>query len=385
LLFESRGAQRASAETTGTIVGAILTSLVTTLVVASPVAATTPSQGPTDPGLPRETATATARPFPAPHTTRTIRISTAIDATGATNVGPALHRAIAAAPNGSVISFPAGAVFRIDGKLDIGARRDLVLLGNGSTLRIGASGASRSNTVIDIWGGSTDIAIRGFKLVGNSPMPGALIDGQEFAMGVNVDIASRVEIANVTISSVYGDGLTVDNWANGIWFHDSHVVSAGRSGVALLAARSVIVEHDTFDHVGLHGFNIEPFRSSGGAIGAWFRENTLGTYGTKGSAAGKWAVFFTAHGVSGATITNVRVSRNTVAHRSIQTQVTSTTRRRSIAVVNNRSLVAQAPYYNSPAVLWFAHVDGLTVYGNRQPLSDGSLVDITDCTNVDRG
>jgi hypothetical protein len=33
-------------------------------------------------------------------------------------------------------------------------------------------------------------------------------------------------------------------------------------------------------------------------------------------------------------------------------------------------------------VLNFAHVDGLTITGNTQPLSSGSLASIADCTNV---
>jgi hypothetical protein len=33
-------------------------------------------------------------------------------------------------------------------------------------------------------------------------------------------------------------------------------------------------------------------------------------------------------------------------------------------------------------VLMFAHIDGLTVTGNVQPLTSGSLASITDCTGV---
>ena len=380
--FDFLGAQRASAHPTGSLVGAFLTTLVTTLVAVSPAAAATPYQA-LDPGL-VEPGTSIVRPFDPPNTTRTIQISSDIDDSGATNVRPELTAAIAAAPDGSVISFPAGGVYRIDGKLDIAARSDLIVDGNGSTLRIGAPGAGAFNSVIDIWAGSTDIVIREFVLVGNSPKPGRLIDGQEFAMGVRVDIATRIEIDDVTISSVYGDALTVDSWADSIWFHDSRVASAGRNGIAILAGRNVIVERNTFDKVGLVPFDIEPYQASGGSIRVRFRQNTIRTYGTPGSDAGQWAVMFAANGAQGSTVEDVRVTRNTVIERSIQSQITTTTRRRSIMVANNRSLVEQAPYYNSPAVLWFAHVDGLTVYGNIQPLSEGSLLYVHDSTDVDR-
>jgi len=52
-------------------------------------------------------------------------------------------------------------------------------------------------------------------------------------------------------------------------------------------------------------------------------------------------------------------------------------RRSNIVFTNNRSLVAAAG-----PVLRFAHIDGLTVTGNVQPLGSGTLASITDSTNV---
>ena len=52
-------------------------------------------------------------------------------------------------------------------------------------------------------------------------------------------------------------------------------------------------------------------------------------------------------------------------------------RRQNIVFTNNTSTVA-----GGGPVLRFAHIDGLTVTGNVQPLSSGVLASITDSTGV---
>jgi hypothetical protein len=48
-----------------------------------------------------------------------------------------------------------------------------------------------------------------------------------------------------------------------------------------------------------------------------------------------------------------------------------------IIVTGNRSTVAAA----GPR-LYFAHIDGLTITGNVQPLTSGPLSSVVDCTGV---
>lgn len=373
-------AARVAAQLNRVRVAAVMVPVLMTLLATSPVQATAEPAGATlTQGL--HDALADGRPFPAPVTDRTIAVPASIDASGSEDVSAALNSFIRSVPNGSSIAFPPRAVYRIDSAIRVGARSNLIFDGNGATLRMGSANWNYPGILFDLWD-SRDIAVRSFKLIGSSPTPGVLRDMNEWASGVNISAGSRTELENLTIDRVYGDGLALDDWTDGVWFHHSHVVTAGRGGVSILAARNVIVENSTFDKVGLHPFNIEPWRASGGAINVRFAGNVVGDYGSPAPSAGQWAYFFCAEGAEGSTVENVTVTWNTVIERSIQSDVTRLTRRKDITVTNNRSLVAAGPAYGAPGVLWFAHVDGLTVYGNVQPLSWGKLISVTDSTDV---
>jgi hypothetical protein len=75
-------------------------------------------------------------------------------------------------------------------------------------------------------------------------------------------------------------------------------------------------------------------------------------------------------------VRDVTVSGNTVTGASLLT-VIDLARRQNITFTNNRSSVTAAG-----PVLRLAHIDGLTVTGNVQPLSSGVLASITDSTGV---
>jgi hypothetical protein len=72
----------------------------------------------------------------------------------------------------------------------------------------------------------------------------------------------------------------------------------------------------------------------------------------------------------------VVVSGNTISGDPLYTYV-NWTARTNITFTNNRSSVAAAG-----PVLRFRYVDGLTVSGNSQPLSSGSMWSILDSTRV---
>jgi hypothetical protein len=193
----------------------------------------------------------------------------------------------------------------------------------------------------------------------------------EQAAAITIVGGSQVEIADVTISGVGGDGLTLTgdapDWPEGIWFHDSHVVSSGRMGVAVVAGRNVTVERVAFDESGYSTFDIEPNVDDQGASNVQFLDNTAGTWTNS---------FLSADGAAGSVVSDVTVSGNSVTGASLLT-VIDLARRQNITFTNNRSTVTAAG-----PVLRFAHVDGLTVSGNVQPLSSGVLASIDDSTGV---
>jgi hypothetical protein len=282
---------------------------------------------------------------------------------------------VASVPNGSTIVFPAGGVFRMDKGLRF-TKSNLTFVGNGATLRSNAPSSAGRDASLFYPYGSSGIVIRNFNLVGNSPTPGVYSGSYEHAAAITIVSGSNFEIDNVTVSGVGGDGLTLSgvspNWPDGIWWHDSHVITAGRMGIGLVAGRNVTVERVTFDRIGYGIFDIEPNDGTQGADTVVFRNNTIGGY-EKGRGYG---FFFGAEGADAASVSNVTVTGNTITGDPLDTYVRAG-RRQNITITNNTSVVMGVG-----PVLYLAHIDGLTVKGNSQPMTSGALASITDCTNV---
>ena len=88
-------------------------------------------------------------------------------------------------------------------------------------------------------------------------------------------------------------------------------------------------------------------------------------------------VFVEANGSTSTTnVHDITITGNWV-NGKIFTSITNVARRRNVVFTNNTGLTAA----RGP-LLQFAHIDGLTVSGNVQPLTSGSLVSITDSTGV---
>jgi hypothetical protein len=331
-------------------------------------------------GAPAPTPTSLAnRPFPAPVTTRTVAVPASINATGTMDVSTALTSFVLSVPDGSIISFPSTAVYRIDRAIFLEDRHNLILDGNGCTLKYtSVTGTSSSYSFWYDWHNGargSDIWIRNFVLIGSSPYPGIYTPGTSPTGGEGqhgVIVASnRFEVSGCTISAVWGDGFYVTGSPSDVWIHDNHVVSAGRHGLSVMSGSNVLAEHNTFDKVGYHTFDVEPNKAWESSANITFRSNTAGTYGE---------YFFNAVSSPGATIDEVVVDGNTVTGGRLSAYVDSvgTVRITRITFTNNAGMAVG----ERGPVLFFKHVDGLTVTGNIQRLSSGFLTRIIDCTGV---
>lgn len=304
-----------------------------------------------------------------------IPVPASIDATGVTDASAALTAFLATVADGSTIVFRVAGVYRMDRGLTFSNRHDLVFEGNGATLKSnGVRTCARDCSLFYLLEENTRITIRNFNLVGNSPTPGSFSDSWQHASAITIVGGGDVEIANVTVSGVGGDGLTLSGvapgWPDAIWFHDSHVIDSGRMGVAVVAGRNVTVERVRFDTVAYGAFDIEPNDTTQGASDVQFLDNAVGSW------THEFGFLFAANGAPGSAVTGVTVSGNTTTGSPLTTYVT-VARRQDIDFTNNTSAVPAAG-----PVLDFAHVDGLTVMGNVQPLTSGVLSSITDCTRV---
>jgi hypothetical protein len=330
-------------------------------VAAPPPPPPPPSAPPPPPPAPP------APPPPPPPPSSAGNLPSSIDATGATDVSSALIAFIASRPNGATISFKSTGKYRIDKAIKFGGRANLTLSGNGATI-VGHGGTTEASSIF--WLGpkaDSGITIENFKLVGNNPTPGVFHSGQEGAHAILVDGGSNITLRGLTVSGVWGDCLKVATWASGVTFRDSTCLSVGRSGVSVTAGRNVIVQRVSFVKNGYCVFNVEPNTSSDGASNIQFLSNTAGTWTNS---------FFSGDGAAGSTVNGITISGNTVTGGTLLT-VIDLARRSNVVFTNNTSRVT-----GRGPILRFAHIDGLTVTGNVQSLSSGSLASISDSTGV---
>jgi hypothetical protein len=198
--------------------------------------------------------------------------------------------------------------------------------------------------------------------------------GGEHQHAVAVRGGTRVELDNVTIKAVYGDGLYVATGANGVWMHDVTVESCGRMGIAVVSGSNVLSEDNEFTTVGYGLFDVEP--NSGGICNdVTFRNN----HAQRISLAGPNGFFFGANATvsTGTQANRITVHNNVIEEDALYCYVTmADVRRTDITITDNTSNGSAKP----GPVMNFAHVDGLTVTGNTQALSSGSLITASDCT-----
>ena len=299
-----------------------------------------------------------------------VRVPAGIDATGSRDVSSALIAFIDSVPDGSTIAFRSGGIYRLDKAVKFARRHDLTFEGNGASL-MAAGGTAEASSLIwlsSYGGGNSGITIRKFTLVGNSTRPGVFQSGREGAHGILIDGGTDTEVVDVTIRGVWGDCFYLGQWADHVWIHDSRCASSGRSGVTVTSAQNAIIERVAFDRIGYCTLNIEPNSADEGARSIKFRNNTAGTWSNS---------FFSAVGAPGSFVSGVTVSGNVVTGGSLLTVIDLPTGRRNITFINNTSRIRTAG-----PVLRFAHIDGLTIWGNAQPLSSGRLTVISNSTRV---
>src|SRR5574343_237072 len=309
-----------------------------------------------------------SRPFPAPVTTRTVAVPATIDATGATDVAGALQTFLASVPDGSVITFPAGGIYRLDRGISLQNRHNLVFEGNGATLRLAGSGASMWSTGFVVYGtpaSVSDIAVLDFGIEGSNPRTGAALydPAGEAQHGVGVYGGARIEVAGCTIRRTWGD--------------------------AIVAGRDVTVERNRLDRIGCGVFDIEPDLDAQGADGIAFVDNAVGTWGLTPRGTSWFVSAANQSAAPNALVRNVAVARNTITggppagtannldSPGLRVWIGRPARMAGILVEDNVS-----SYPGKGPALIFSRIDGLTVRRNVQPLTSGVLASITDCTGV---
>jgi hypothetical protein len=285
----------------------------------------------------------------------------------------------------------------MDHGLNLSNRRGLVLDGNGATLRARGSASRPLDSVFALMYGSQNIRFRDFTLIGNNPNAGTdnAYGGGEQLHGFYIGGANDVLIENTTIRNFYGDCVYIGTdsgttWSANVTFQDSTCTGTGRHGVGLIAARNTLIQRVTFDEIGFMVIDIEPDRASEGATDTVIRNNTVGSYGL----SNRWIGWFVAvyAGARGAPVRNLTISGNSVsgvaragydgAALAISVVVDGNLGPRSGIVITNNTSTRTVARTGHGAPVLITNADGVTITGNRQPMSSGAFASVSNSSNV---
>jgi hypothetical protein len=174
--------------------------------------------------------------------------------------------------------------------------------------------------------------------------------------------------------------------SEGVTFRNSTCRLSGRHGVGLIFGSRVRIVDNVFDDIGFDVIDIEPNTSIEGASDVVIRGNRIGSYALDADWDG-WLLAACGPKDLGAVIRDVTVTGNTIEGnragwsgqtKALHFKVCGDRGPRSNFVVTNN--VAQSAVAG-PAMT-FTEVDGVTVTGNSQPLSKGTLATFPGSTGV---
>jgi hypothetical protein len=351
----------------------------TPTATSAPTATATPTKTPTPTATPAPTATATPTATPTPAATVGTAIPSTIAGDCSVDVTKQILSWIASVPNNSTLLFGAGACYRVDGTLEIRDRVGLIFDGNGATIDghyvVGDGQRSHWRLV-----GGSNLVLRDIIIRGSNPNGGVLNKTLQWQHAVDLRGVAGAEIAGATLRDVYGDGIYVgQDWRNGarssaVRAHNNTITRTGRNGVAVTAARDVIVEANSINQAGFDIFDVEPNSAAGqGAYNVTFRNNQVGKF---------YLYFFSITGYNVADFITVSGNTLTGAPAAVFVNGFDTTIFYSnIVVMNNTSDTA---YWANPT-MEFTRVDRLTVTGNTTPISysNWAMATVSTSCNVD--
>ena len=331
-------------------------------------------------------------------------VSGGTDRTGATDVAAILNSLISGAPDGSIIDFPyAGGNYRLDTGLLHSGKNNIVLQGNGWTT-LTMHGTDDPDFSTFLMRGSNHIRVTGFTVDGAystargaGTYPGQAGEASHCLATSGFGGAAPstyIEMDNVVGSNFYGDFGYFEGTNGGafppshhIWVHDCHFDTCGRNGFSPINATDILIEHNTLDLMAYHCFDCEPNFTAEEIRRVTFRNNIVGEYAARSGLIG---AFFSCYSPEDGPITDITVSGNTVSGiaangyngvpECLNTRVIGESSHRYA----NITITANTGTRTVPggSVIYLQNVDTLAVTGNTQPLSSGTLVGTSNCTNA---
>lgn len=322
--------------------------------------------------------------------------SSAIDATGQSDVTQDLLALFASVRDGGTVRLAAGAQYRVEGPLVLENRHNLTIEGNGALLFATTTGENvtpprglqhkwprkRAHLVV-IGGGG--LVVRNLQIRGahsNGGANGDYVEGLEGQHGIALRGVQGAELDRVRITDVYGDfvylgayGGARSAWTRNVRIHDSHFERNGRQGFGITAAEDVLLENNYIGDIRRTALDIEPNDESDGVKRLTVRKNTFGAIGNH---------FLAGHGKKG-TIEDIAIEENVVHAKMRVSTHPAGNRRRNFRIVNNTSdHIVGLPL----PLMTLNRIDGVMVRGNELLLNPNRAmtgVRVTQSCSVDIG
>jgi hypothetical protein len=317
-------------------------------------------------------------------TTNTVKISAAIDATGAHDVSAQMAAFFASVPDGSTVDLPAGARYRMDRTLVLHGRHRITIEGNGATFFVGTPGdLKRVNLQIEE---SSEIVVRDLTIKGANPHGGPYADAYQPAKegqhGIAILSGTNIWMINLTITDVYGDFVYIASfpgggWSKSILLIDSHFARNGRQGVTINDASNVYIEKNVINDITRATFDFEGGDPGGAVDGVTIAYNTIGV--------GR-LVLVGAEAID--PVNNVTIAGNTVHGQNLQMWIRNTLpgRRSGWKILGNTTDTVSGNPHESAMII--GNVNGIQIRDNKQGFSLGRqmvLANITNSCGIDVG
>jgi len=292
---------------------------------------------------------------------RSFTIPASIDQSGTTDVSVAFRTFVASVPDDSVIVLRPGARYRMEQTLHIANRRNLALDGKGATIFATTPGdRTRSNIRVT---NSQDIVFADLTVKGANPNAGmgdaAFVLAKEAQHGFDIRSVVGLHLDRVTVTDTYGDFVYLGKdeertWTTNVQISRSHFARNGRMGVAMTAARNVVIQENTFDQMRRSTFDMEAHHPGFGAEHVTIRNNDIGP--------GRLLLVAS---VGIGDVDHFTFEGNRVAGvLGIQMRTEGGPRRTDWKILNNTAAgVAGNP---NLAVMELDNIDGLAIHGNYQ-------------------
>jgi hypothetical protein len=345
-----------------------------TSVAAAPTTVpTSVSLGPPPP-LPKHiTSPGVTRP-----TGATVKVPATITSNCAADVTAQLQAFIASVADGSIISFPKSACYRIDGTVVLSHRANLAIDGNGATLRATIPGtgdrlAVRGRSQLSIVT-STNVTVSNLVVRGANPHAGTSLEAYqpryEAQHAFNLSADDGVFLDQVQAYDTYGDFVYIGGPpgqpSHNVTVARSQFARSGRQGISITNADGVFITANRVDDVARSFIDIEPNVRVAEARDVQIVGNTTGAIRN----------YWLANKGVGSNIADITAEGNVMSDAS-----------GALVIVFGPKRVARGPYTftgntfrttgvvtdeDARGALLFSHTHDVTVTGNRVLVSAAS-------------